>query len=69
MQEAIGSHGEASADIPESVALPILHGDVAREGVQQVDVAIGVVDGLPVVLSITSKSPLPSISARSSSSS
>ncbi len=32
----------------ESVALPRLHGDAPREGAQQPDVALGVVDRLPV---------------------
>jgi hypothetical protein len=49
-QAAVWSGCETSADLAvEAVALPVLHGDVARERVQQVDVAPGVVDGFPVV--------------------
>src|SRR6476469_8668213 len=50
-QATVRSFGEASTDLAvEAVPLPVLHGDVAGEGVQQVDVALGVVHGLPVVL-------------------
>src|SRR5204863_63818 len=51
----VASHGAVRAaaqpetDLAvEPFALPALHGDVAREGVQQLDVSLGVVDALPV---------------------
>src|SRR5438132_510967 len=45
-----GTFGEASTDLAvEAISLPILHCDVAGERVQQVDVALRVVDGLPVL--------------------
>src|SRR4029453_13972327 len=50
-QAAVRSGRETSADVAvEAVSLPVLHGDVSRERTEQVDVALGVVDGLPVVL-------------------
>ena len=50
-KSTVGSLREASADLAvQTITLPVLHGDVARERVQQVDVALRVVRGLPVVL-------------------
>ena len=40
-EAAVGSPGEAPADFSvEPVPLPLLHGDVAGECVQEVDVAV-----------------------------
>jgi hypothetical protein len=42
---------EAPSDLPvEALSLPVLHGDMPREGIEQVDVAVGVVHHLPVEL-------------------
>ncbi len=45
----VGALAEAATDLAvEALALPVLHGDVAGEGVEQLDVAAGVVDLNPV---------------------
>lgn len=45
------AEGEATTDLAEkALPLPSSHGDVIRERAEQIDVTVGVVDGLPVVL-------------------
>ena len=68
VHEPVGASCETVAELPvQAVSLPALHGDMPGERVQQLDVALGVVDGLSqsyCVTSSTSNSPLASISSR-----
>jgi hypothetical protein len=43
----VAAHTETDLGV-EPLPLPVLHGDVAGERVEQLDVAVGVVDALPV---------------------
>lgn len=46
---AIGASAQVEKDLPvEALPFPVLHGDVAGERVEQLDVALGVVDSLSV---------------------
>ena len=48
---ALLAFGEATPDLAvQAFALPVRHCDVSGERVEQLDVALGVVSGLPVVL-------------------
>ena len=47
VHEPVGASCETVAELPvQAVSLPALHGDMPGERVQQLDVALGVVDGL-----------------------
>src|SRR5579875_677594 len=47
--EAVRPAGETAADLTvEPFPLPCVHGDVPGEGVEQADVALGVIDAFPV---------------------
>jgi hypothetical protein len=46
MQPSTGPLRKASANLSIwTLSLPIVHRDMAREGIEQVDVTVGVVDG------------------------
>ena len=58
-QLALRPLGQSSADLTvEAVALPVLHGNVAREGVEQVDVTLSVLN-VPDLIRLVGDNGLP----------
>lgn len=62
-QPPVGPQGEPAADFAvEPVTLFVRHGDVTRERVEQVDVALGVINDLPVEVTDLTVSEQPTLS-------